>query len=205
MDIWIVVVVVVGLSVGGSGRRSICILERLNQVSWFPGPERERETLDSTRTPADNCVYDIAQNTRQDETKDRHSTAVKKWDLCGVSLRQRENVMRFYDFISDNRPWNLMDTTWGSLVCCSAPPLPLPLPLQLLWFDKQIWVCFSCIFLNFRAFSLRLMSSSSSSSRKTKVAHKLIRSFVAKTNRGKCLARLVSRAHHIDDAYEVAC
>lgn len=125
MDIWIVVVVVVvALSVGGSGRRSICILERLNQVSWFPGPERERETLDSTRTPADNCVYDIAQNTRQDETKDRHSTAVKKWDLCGVSLRQRENVMRFYDFISDNRPWNLMDTTWGSLVCCSAPPLP---------------------------------------------------------------------------------
>lgn len=202
MDIWIVVVVVVALSVGGSGRRSICILERLNQVSCFPGPERERERHSTRLGPQQTIVCTTSpktrDKTRRAETKDRHSTAVKKWDLCGVSLRQRENVMRFYDFISDNRPWNLMDTTWGSLVCCSAPPLPLP--LQLLWFDKQIWVCFSCIFLNFRAFSLRLMSN-----HKTKVAHKLIRSFVAKTNRGKCLARLVSRAHHIDDAYEVAC
>lgn len=113
-------------------RRAVCGWQRaevhLHIGTIEPGllvpGSRERETLDSTRTPADNCVYDIAQNTRQDETKDRHSTEVKKWDLCGVSLRQRENVMRFYDFISDNRPWNLMDTTWGSLVCCSAPPLP---------------------------------------------------------------------------------
>lgn len=186
MDIWIVVVV--ALSVGGSGRRSICILERLNQVSRFPGPG-SRERLDSDPSRQLCVRHRPKHETRRDETKDRH-TAHKKWDLCGVSFRQRENVMRFYDFISDNRPWNLMDTTWGSLVCS----LLLPTPTSTSLFDKQIWVCFSCIFLNFRAFSLRLMSSSSS--RKTKVAHKLIRSFVCpKPIGGKCLARLVSRAH----------
>lgn len=87
--------------------------------SRVPGPEREtrlgpQQTIVCTTSPK------TRDKTRRDETKDRH-TAHKKWDLCGVSFRQRENVMRFYDFISDNRPWNLMDTTWGSLVCCSAP------------------------------------------------------------------------------------
>lgn len=118
MDIWIVVVAV-ALSVGGSGRRSICILERLNQVSRFPGPG-SRERLDSDPSRQLCVRHRPKHETRRDETKDRH-TAHKKWDLCGVSFRQRENVMRFYDFISDNRPWNLMDTTWGSLVGCSAP------------------------------------------------------------------------------------
>lgn len=45
--------------------------------SRVPGPER-----DSTRTPADNCVYDIAQNTRQDETRRRIVTQHTKSEIC---------------------------------------------------------------------------------------------------------------------------
>lgn len=132
MDIWIVVVVV-SLSVGGSGRRSICILERLNQVQT------------RTRTPSRQLCVRHRPKTR-DKTKDRqHST---KSEIC-VDFPGNEGSEKmscgFMTSLATTVPWNLMDTTFrgGS---------PLPQTSLTNKFEFVFRVCvyfflaFSCIF-----------------------------------------------------------